>query len=70
MVAKVTKELSVPTKSVSPARPKKSQYIGICIDEQTRIVVERFAARRDLSMSRVMRDALREYLERHKSQAA
>lgn len=58
------------TKPVVPPRPKKSEYIGISVDEETRTAVQRIAARQDVSMSRVLRDALAEYLERRKVKAA
>jgi predicted transcriptional regulator len=64
----VAKKPTVPT-SV-PARPKKSEYIGVSVEEGLRVSVQRIAAKRDVSMSTVLRDAIREYLERHASQAA
>ena len=57
-------------KPVVPARPKKSEYIGVSLDEDARAEVERIAAKQDISMSRVLRDAIREYLERRKIKAA
>lgn len=53
-----------------PPRPKKSEYIGVSVEEDVRVSIERLAAKHDVSMSRVLRDAIREYLERHTAQAA
>ena len=57
-------------KPAGPARLKKSEYIGVSVDEEVRVEVARIAAKQDILMSRVLRDALREYLERRKSKAA
>lgn len=57
-------------KPVVPTRPKKSEYIGLQVDEETRIAVQKIALQQDVSMSRVLRDALQEYLERNKTKAA
>ena len=53
-----------------PARPKKSEYIGVSVEEEVRVSIERLALKQDVSMSRVLRDAIREYLERQKTKAA
>jgi hypothetical protein len=60
----------VASKLAVPARPKKSEYIGVSVDESLRIEVARIAAKQDISMSRVLRDALLEYLERRKTKVA
>lgn len=57
-------------KSPGPARPKKSENITVALDEGTKIAVRKIAAQHDVSVSRVFRDALHEYLERHKIKAA
>lgn len=58
------------TKPAVPPRPKKSEYIGVSIDEGLRLEIERIARMKDISMSRVMRDAALEYVERRKTKAA
>jgi len=46
-----------------PRRPKKSSYIGVYVEDSLKDSVERMAVTEDISVGKLMRAALRQYLE-------
>jgi hypothetical protein len=53
-------------KALIPSRTKKPAYVGTFLELDDRLSLERIAIAKDVSISKVVRDAVREYLERQR----